>query len=56
MNTATQTAVKADTSVAAIVFTAFIGISIIFMAGFANSATVHDFEHDSRHAAGFPCH
>ena len=56
MNTENKTAAKADTSVAAIVFTAFIGFSIIFMAGFANSATVHDFEHDSRHASGFPCH
>lgn len=54
--TATQTAAKADTSVAAIVFTAFIGLSIIFMAGFANSGTIHDFEHDTRHVTGFPCH
>lgn len=56
MTTVTQTAAKADTSVAAIVFTAFIGISIMFMAGFANSGTIHNFEHDTRHATGFPCH
>jgi len=56
MNTAIKTAAKADTSLAAIAFTAFVGISIIFMTGFASSQTIHDFEHDTRHATGFPCH
>ncbi len=56
MNTATKTASTADTGLAAIVFTAFIGVSIIFMTGFASSQTIHDFEHDTRHATGFPCH
>jgi cobalt transporter subunit CbtB len=56
MTTATHTAAKADTGLAAILFTAFIGVSIIFMTGFASSQTIHDFEHDTRHATGFPCH
>jgi len=56
MNTKTQATAKADSSVLSIVFAAAIGISILFLAGFANSSTVHDFEHDTRHATGFPCH
>lgn len=56
MNIATRSTAKADTSLSAILLTAFIGVSLLFLAGFANSATIHDFEHDTRHATGFPCH
>lgn len=56
MNTNIKTAAKADTSLLSIAFVGFMGLSILFLAGFANSATVHDFEHDTRHATGFPCH
>lgn len=56
MNTTTQTASRADISILSITLMAFIGFGIMFMAGFANSETVHDYEHDTRHAAGFPCH
>ena len=54
MTTATQTAVKSDSSVVAIAFAAFMGLSILFIAGFANAA--HDTAHDMRHAIGFACH
>ncbi|MEZ7813071.1 MAG: CbtB domain-containing protein [Paracoccaceae bacterium] len=35
---------------------ASLGIALLFMSGFAQSATLHDAAHDSRHAIGFPCH
>ena len=56
MNTVTQTAVKTDTSLLSIAFVAFLGLSVLFIAGFANSATLHDSAHDTRHAIGFACH
>jgi len=56
MTTTTARAVKSDTSLLSIAFAAFMGVSILFLAGFANSATIHNFEHDARHASGFPCH
>ncbi|QGM96123.1 CbtB domain-containing protein [Methylocystis parvus] len=33
-----------------------IGLGLVYGAGFANSETVHDAAHDSRHALSFPCH
>lgn len=56
MNTATQTAAKADTSITSIVIAALMGLSILFIAGFASSATLHDSAHDTRHVIGFACH
>ncbi|MDO9418698.1 CbtB domain-containing protein [Pararhizobium sp.] len=34
----------------------FLGSFLIFGAGFANSAVIHDTAHDTRHANSFPCH
>lgn len=34
----------------------FLGVVMIFMAGFAPLEIVHNAAHDSRHSAGFPCH
>jgi cobalt transporter subunit CbtB len=34
----------------------FLGLSLVYGAGFANSESVHDAAHDSRHALSFPCH
>lgn len=56
MNTATQTAVQSDTSLVSIAFVVFLGLSVLFIAGFANSATLHDSAHDTRHSIGFACH
>ncbi len=36
--------------------TLFIGIVLIGGIGFANDAAAHNGAHDTRHAAGFPCH
>lgn len=43
-------------SIASIVFVAMLGATVLFVAGFANSAVLHDSAHDTRHAVGFPCH
>ncbi|MGL4488772.1 MAG: CbtB domain-containing protein [Rhizobiaceae bacterium] len=34
----------------------FLGAFFVWGAGLANSATVHDVAHDTRHSYGFPCH
>lgn len=35
---------------------AMLGLTILFVAGHAQSATLHEAAHDVRHATGFPCH
>ncbi|MCZ6749989.1 MAG: CbtB-domain containing protein [SAR324 cluster bacterium] len=42
--------------VSAALIAALIGVVVLFGVGFAQPETVHDATHDSRHAAGFPCH
>ncbi len=56
MTTATKAAARADTSLRSIILTAALGLGIMFIAGFASSQTLHDAQHDMRHAIGFPCH
>ncbi len=43
-------------TIVSIAFVALLGATLLFVAGFANSQTMHDAAHDTRHAAGFPCH
>lgn len=33
-----------------------LGIFLVWGAGLANSAVLHDTAHDTRHSYGFPCH
>ena len=33
-----------------------LGLLIVFGAGFANPAAIHNATHDTRHAFGLPCH
>lgn len=54
MNTATQ--VKTSTLLAPAFAMAMIGLGMLFVAGHAQSSTLHDAAHDMRHATGFPCH
>jgi cobalt transporter subunit CbtB len=54
MTTTTKT--KAGSATLTILFVALLGATIIFVAGHAQSATLHDAAHDVRHATGFPCH
>jgi len=35
---------------------ALLGVSIVYGVGFANSSTVHNAAHDTRHSFAFPCH
>ncbi len=44
------------TALLPVLFTAILGAAVIFVAGHAQSAALHDAAHDVRHATGFPCH
>ncbi|MDA0229741.1 MAG: CbtB-domain containing protein [Proteobacteria bacterium] len=37
-------------------FAALLGMSIIYGVGLADSSTLHNAAHDSRHSLAFPCH
>ena len=54
MNTFTSS--KATSALAPVLAMAAIGLTVLFLAGHAQSATLHDAAHDVRHATGFPCH
>jgi len=56
MMTLTTTKAKTVSATLMILFVALLGGTIIFVAGHAQSATLHDAAHDVRHATGFPCH
>lgn len=56
MTTVTQTTSRVDTDVAGIVLTAFAGLVLVFLAGFAHASALHNAAHDTRHAIAFPCH
>ena len=58
MNT-TPTSIRAaegTTALLSVLGMAMLGLVILFVAGHAQSATLHDAAHDVRHATGFPCH
>jgi cobalt transporter subunit CbtB len=56
MTTKTLTGARISSDALAIGAVALIGALMIFVAGFANAATIHDVAHDQRHAIAFPCH
>ena len=58
MTTQTKTidGTKAQSALLAALFVAVLGGAMLFLAGHAQSATLHDAAHDVRHATGFPCH
>mgnify|MGYP001254027910 FL=1 len=56
MTAITRTAAKTGSATLSIIFVALIGATGLFLAGHAQSATLHDAAHDMRHATGFPCH
>lgn len=35
---------------------AVLGLALVYSMGFAELSALHNAAHDSRHAAGFPCH
>lgn len=56
MTTLTQTASRVDSNLAGIFLTAFAGLALVFLAGFAHASALHASAHDTRHAIAFPCH
>ena len=50
-----QTATVAG-RVGSAVLAALLGLALIYGAGLANSTTLHNAAHDTRHAITFPCH
>ena len=47
---------RSDANLATILFTALIGVTLLFTAGFVQAEVMHDAAHDTRHAISFPCH
>jgi cobalt transporter subunit CbtB len=39
-----------------VVFAMLLGVFIVYGAGFASPASLHNAAHDSRHSFAFPCH
>jgi cobalt transporter subunit CbtB len=56
MNTKTTLTTTATTALVQVAFVALLGLTVMLVAGHAQSATLHDAAHDVRHATGFPCH
>ena len=56
MTAMTKSAAKSGSALLSIAFVAMVGATMLFLAGHAQSATLHDAAHDMRHATGFPCH
>jgi cobalt transporter subunit CbtB len=56
MMTTIQTTRAASSALASVIAVAMLGTVLLFLAGHAQSATLHDAAHDTRHATGFPCH
>jgi cobalt transporter subunit CbtB len=59
MNMTTTTKTRSSdktTALVSVLFMAVLGGAILFAAGHAQSASLHDAAHDVRHASGFPCH
>ena len=52
----TRSRVLTSTNLVAIALCAFVGLAIVTLAGHAQTSALHDAAHDTRHAAGFPCH
>lgn len=46
----------ARTNIATILVVGLLGAGLLFVAGHAQSAVLHDAAHDMRHGTGFPCH
>ena len=56
MTIAKARASEKTTALLSVLGMAMLGLVILFAAGHAQSATLHDAAHDVRHATGFPCH
>jgi len=52
----TPVAARANERLMAAALAAFLGLGLIFMAGFSPAIALHNAAHDFRHAQNFPCH
>lgn len=60
MNTSTlaptRVAARASERPMAVALAAFLGLGLVFMAGFSPAIAFHNAAHDFRHTQNFPCH
>ena len=56
MTTLTKSAAASQSGFLSLVMVTVMAGALLFVAGLAQSATLHDAAHDTRHATGFPCH
>ena len=55
-STTLQTTAASSESARAILVAAFLGLGLVFLAGFAPASVLHNAAHDFRHTQNFPCH
>lgn len=55
-STTLQTAAASSEAARAILVVALLGLSLVFLAGFAPASLLHNAAHDFRHTQNFPCH
>jgi cobalt transporter subunit CbtB len=55
-NTLALTGTRTNERLGAVLLAAIFGLGLVFMAGFAPAAELHNAAHDFRHAQNFPCH
>lgn len=56
MTAIVQSVSQSKSQLLSIAFAAVLGLTIIYIAGHAQSQMLHEAAHDVRHATGFPCH
>lgn len=56
VSTTSSVVLSANDRLVAGVLALLLGAFLVFGAGLANSAVLHDTAHDTRHPYGFPCH
>ncbi|MDP4022145.1 CbtB domain-containing protein [Methylobacterium sp. NEAU 140] len=49
-------AVRSSERLIAAALAAFLGLGLVFMAGFSPASALHNAAHDFRHTQNFPCH
>ena len=52
----TESDVAISETIKARILAVAFGTAILFVVGFANSTSVHNAAHDTRHTLAFPCH
>ena len=52
----TAPATSMSANLASPVTAIFLGLTLLFIGGFAGADVLHNSAHDTRHATGFPCH